>query len=406
MNKTFQSVLLIPIFVSAIIIGTIASITVLFPAIIIRALGGLEDYSGINAFEIGVLAPYWIVVNVSVAILAVLYKKNKLPTFGRFVLFVTNFEISKKTALVAITIIIGAYASLSFHEIFEEEIYEDYKRHAKQQIESWQPSDITKGVSNHVKMILNYASNKIFGNYKVVPFLASISLLILTYYTTKEFAKKRFAGLVALVLVLQSGTFFIYDTSITYDNYWILFYLLSLYLIVKNWPTSVFSFVLSALSKGLSAVFLPMTFFVMYDSNVKRKNKIFLTTTYVGIAILGSIYLTNWFTIQAIQTSFDWHDFWMTLNGTSYQMRYDVVILSFLLPVLVWLFIAAKNGTRMSLSMIVLILGSLLSQPILAALTVNSSEPYRFVPFVVFFAMSCGVLFSKAKADEQVSNTP
>jgi hypothetical protein len=292
------------------------------------------------------------------------------------------------------TVLIGTYFSLSFHEIYEEEPYEDYRLGGKHTIESWKPSDVTERFTYHVRLFLDFTSFTIFGNYKVVPFLASISLLILTYYTVKEFTKKRFSGIVALVLVLQSGTFLIYDTSITYDNYWVLFYLLSLYVVSKAWVLSPISFVLSLLSKHLSIVFIPMTIFFTYRSSITRKNKILITITHLGIVIIGFI-ITRGFTTDSIRTLFDWHDLWMALNSVSYQMRYDWLIMTFLLPVLVALFFAIRKRIKYAQATMVLILGTLLSQPVLAALTVNSSEPYRFMPFVVFFAISCGVLFSK-----------
>jgi hypothetical protein len=250
-----------------------------------------------------------------------------------------------------------------------------------------------------VRLFLHFASSGIFGNYKVGPLLSSISVLVLTYCITKEITKKRFAGLVAFVLVLQSGTFLIYDTSIIYDSYWVSFYLLSLYVIFKKWPVSPIAFVLSLLCKHLSVVFAPMTLFVAYNSDLARKSKILLTAAYAGILGVG-FFITNGFTTQSIQTTSDWHDFWMALSGISYQMRYDVLILVFLLPVILALFVAAKRNIVHAKSAMILMLGSLLSQPILSAFTVNSSEPYRFLPFVVFFAISCGVLFSKTRSDE------
>jgi 4-amino-4-deoxy-L-arabinose transferase-like glycosyltransferase len=236
----------------------------------------------------------------------------------------------------------------------------------------------------------------LFGNYKVVPFIASISLLILTYYITKELTKKRFAGIVALVLVLQSGTFFIYDTSITYDNYWIMFYLLSLYMIFKAWPFSHISFILSIFSKLLSILFVPMTIFLTLHAEIRKKTKILIISSYIGMITVG-FFVTKGLDIDRILTALDWHDFWMALSGISYQMRYDGLILVLLLQVIVWSFYVAKKGIKSAQTAMVLILGSLLSQPLLAALTINSSEPYRFIPLVVFFAIASGVLLSKPK---------
>ena len=113
-------------------------------------------------------------------------------------------------------------------------------------------------IEPHVKYSLLIISEKIFGDFRVIAFFASIALLITTYFITKEITKKRIPGILAMLLVLQSNTFLSYDTSSTYSNFWILFYVLSLYLILKKWQFSHFSFVLSIFSKLLSTAFLPL----------------------------------------------------------------------------------------------------------------------------------------------------
>jgi hypothetical protein len=400
-KKQFQIITFV-IFLLTLSISIIATISVLFPALIIRTFGELTDYSGINPFETGVWANYWIITNMVFLGLFLIYKRKYLSNkTNKLFNFILKFEISPRIAFCVITIILCIYVVLSAHELFEEEIWDDYKLGHKEVIENWRIDDITKSYQYHVKFFLHYMSMKLFGNYKVIPFLSSISLLILVYYVTKEFTRKRFAGIVSLVIVLQSGTFLVYDTSITYDNYWVLFYLLSLYLINKAWPLSPVSFILSVLSKPLSVIFLPMTIFVTYNSNISRKNKIFVMASYLGMGITGS-FLTNGFEIKSILTSFAWHDFWMAFSGISYQIRYDGLILVLLLPLTIALYYKARNGLKYANSIMVLIFGSISSQPILAAITIDSSEPYRFMPFVVFFAIGVGALLSKPKLVESV----
>jgi hypothetical protein len=380
----------------------IATISVLFPALIIRTFSELTDYSGINPFETGVWTNYWIIFNmVFLGLFLINKRKFSSVKAKKLFNFILKFEISPRITFCVITIILCAYVVLSAHELFEEEIWDDYKLGHKETIENWKIEDVTKGFSYHVKLFLHYMSMKLFGNYKVIPFLSSISLLILVYYVTKEFTRKRFAGIISLVIVLQSGTFLVYDTSITYDIYWIMFYLLSLYLINKVWPLSPVSFILSVFSKHLSAIFLPMTIFVTYNSNISRKNKIFVMASYIGIAIIG-FFLTKGFGTQNILTAFSWNDLWRAFSGISYQLRYDGLILVSLLPLTIALYYKARNGLKDANSIMILIFGSILSQPALAAFTIDSSEPYRFMPLVVFFAIGVGALFSKPKLVESV----
>ena len=100
-------------------------------------------------------------------------------------------------------IIIGSYITFSVNEIFLEDQWEDFERETKPTIENWNIDKVSeKPIGSHLSFVLGIASMKIFDNYRVVPFIASIALLILVYFFTVEVTKKRFAGIVALVVVL------------------------------------------------------------------------------------------------------------------------------------------------------------------------------------------------------------
>ncbi len=72
-------------------------------------------------------------------------------------------------------------------------------------------------------------------------------------------------------------------------------------------------------------------------------------------------------------------------------------MLLFILPLIVGLYIASRHGFKHAESMMVLLGGILLTAPLLTGYTDQTNQPYRFVPFVVFFAISVGVLLSKRK---------
>jgi len=73
----------------------------------------------------------------------------------------------------------------------------------------------------------------------------------------------------------------------------------------------------------------------------------------------------------------------------------DGLVLLFILPLTVGLFLAAKNGIKQAESIMVLISGILILAPILTGFTEQTNQPYRFVPLIVFFAIGVGVLLSK-----------
>jgi len=250
------------------------------------------------------------------------------------------------------------------------------------------------------------SSDLIFDNDKVIPFLASIALLIVTYAFTTEIAKKRFAGIVAMVIVLQSGIFLIYDKSVSYPNFWILFYILSLYLIIKKIPLSPVAYLASIMTKYFTIIFLPMTLFFISRTNFTRKKKIRIILYYgiVLISILGFVLFTDvilegTIVSDALQTTmtseFELDKFWSGFSHFYNSFRFDGLVLLFILPCIVGLFFVSRAGIPHADSIMFLILAMLISAPILAGLTGVLNTPYRFLPLVVFFAIGVGVLLSK-----------
>lgn len=381
------------VFLVTLLVVLIAITTLLFPVLVIRSLGGVEDYSGINPFETGIWTFPILITNFVLLGIGILYFKNKIPKqITKSIKFIFDFEVSTKIAFLVILILIGFYVVFTMTEVLIEDQWPDYKR-VKSSLENWSITDFTKKFNLHVKYLLGNISLQVFGSYKVIPFMASIALLVLTYAITTEISKKRFAGLVSMVLVLQSGTFLTYDTSITYSNFWVLFYVLSLYLIYKKWPISPVSFILSIFSKPFTAIFLPFTLFFIFIAKIPRQKKIFVGISYVAM-LIGVAAAIEYLGISPGITSFDSHGFWVAFNAFSYQMRLDGIVVLFLLPLTVGLFLVSRRNLETN-SILVLIMGMILSQPILAGFTDQASEPYRHMPLIIFFAVGVGTILKK-----------
>ena len=92
----------------------------------------------------------------------------------------------------------------------------------------------------------------------------------------------------------------------------------------------------------------------------------------------------------------DVNKFFTGLSTFGPLLRYDLVLILSILPVVVGLTILSKNNLNHASSMLLLILGTLISGPILVAFT-NFYEilPYRYIPLIVFFSISIGLFFSK-----------
>jgi len=388
------------VFLATLIILMINIIAAVFPNLLLSSFGGVEDHLDINPFETGIWAFPLLITNFIVFGLAILYLKQRLPNFfTSLIKFIFNFEVSSKIAFLVIVILIGMYIVFSVGELFDGKFQPDYYERGKKWFENFSFTKIdTEGfnaprLGGHLHAMLGYISIQVFGNVKVIPLLASIALLVLTYLITYEITKKRFAGIIALVIVLQSGVFLHYDTGITYPNFWILFYLLSLYLIYKKWPLSPIPYFASMLTKALTAAFLPMTIFFIYRASISRQKKIRVLTLYGVILVVGILflYLTDLGLIP-LGKEFSSHDFWGGFNAIHSSLRLDGLVFLFLLPLIVGLFLTSRHGFKQADSIMFLILGMMLSALFLPAFSDIVNVPYRFVPLVVFFAMGVGVL--------------
>jgi len=393
------------VFIFTIVIVLLSLVSVVFPALIASGnstIKNLQDLGvvlfEVEPFQAGIWAGPLVVGNILVFIGLALYYKKRLPgNFKKLIDFVFNFEISKKISVIVIIVLLSIYVGFSFQELTTEEEWEDYHG-VKQRLESWSPDQITSGFEPHIKYFMHWSSMILFGHYTVVPFLASISLLLLTYFFTSKISKKRFAGIVAFVILLQSNLFLTYDTTVSYTNFWILFYLLSLYLLYKVWPLSPILYLLSIFSKALTATFLPMSLFFIFRSKISTTTKIIVSASSTALILIGIIVATTGANVGGIageQEEFDWDEFALGFTSFSFQLRFDGLVLIFILPLIVGLFIASRNRIHHADSMMVFIGGILFITPLVTGFTELTNQPYRFVPLLVFFAIGVGVLLSK-----------
>lgn len=386
------------VFLFSIILVLISFVPVVFPAIIqssdITTTLSIPKV-GPDQYEVGSLAMPLIIINIIVFSIFVIYKKNKLPKFiENYLKKLTNYEISKKTSFIVLLVILGIYIIFTVSELGVEEKWDDYQG-IKTRLSWWNLDQIMSSFEPHGTYFLLKASDILFGNYKVIPFLASIALLLITYFLTKKITQKRFAAIITVLVLLQSNLFLTYDTSVTYSNFWILFYLLSLYLMYKFWPLSPISYLISISAKALTIVFLPMSIYFVLRSGVSKKNKIIVISPIIVIIVVVGIAAMSDSGGDTTYETFKSKEFWMGFTSFSYQLRSDVLILLFMIPLMIGLFILSKYGVKHAESIMVLISGMLLISPILTGFTNQTNQPYRFMPLVVFFAIGVGMLLSK-----------
>jgi hypothetical protein len=370
--------------------------SIVFPRLIIRLVSNLQDNS-INPFEPGLVAiPFLIVDSILIGII-ILNNKGKLPSkITKFFGFIQQFDVSWKIAFVTIIVLFAIYLAFTLSHIYKEEIYDDYKL-AKLEGTSWSFSidNITFGF----KYFLLHASIMIFKNIRMIPLISSFLMLLLVYFTTLELTKKRIGSLIAVIMVLQSNNFLTYDSTASYANFWIFFYLLSLFLILKKWYLSHVAYIFSVFSKALAVIFIPMTLFFILNSEISRRKKILVITPYVIMGLIFAIITQIQWVLQNMPEispgiSLNFQRFWDGFSSVSFQLRDDWLVLFCLLPLVIALYIRAKQKIFYAYSAMVFLAWTLFSSPLLAGLTTVTLEPYRQIPVVIFFAIGIGILFS------------
>jgi hypothetical protein len=95
-------------------------------------------------------------------------------------------------------------------------------------------------------------------------------------------------------------------------------------------------------------------------------------------------------------TPFETDRFWEGFTSFAFQMRLDPITILFLIPLIFGLFLSSKKNKHAN-SISILIAGILLSGPLLAGMTDQTNQPYRFMSIIVFFAVGVGILFPKIK---------
>tara|TARA_B100000678_G_scaffold177993_1_gene148460 strand:+ start:24 stop:1244 length:1221 start_codon:yes stop_codon:yes gene_type:complete len=381
----------------------ISVFSVIFPAFIIS--NTYEFPNDLDPFEISPWTVPIIISSFSLLALGFLYKHEKLPhQLHSGIKFILNFEISKKTAIILGIIILGIYIGLSSSELFldEKNQWSDYFI-LEDALEIWPSTDhwnvyIKEQNTRYVRMILLDVSQDLFQNIKLLPFIASILVVVFTALITIQISKKRFAGIIAMIILLQSITFTDFDTIAVYENFWVLFYLISIYSIQKKWwHTSPFLFILAVFSKAFIVTYFWMNVFYIYRSDIPNKTKYILFASYgVMIGAIYWIFESGQSIIYDDVVRFDFNSFLDGFTGWGNNMQLDPLAILCIVPLVVGLFVKSLKGIKQADSILILILGTILAGPLISYVTdFYFILPYRFIPFIVAMAIGIGVFLSK-----------
>ena len=381
----------------------ISIISVIFPALIIS--NTYEFPNDLDPFE---TSPWALPIIISITLLlslGFLYKNEKLPpVFYSGIRFILNFEISKKVAIITGIIILGLYIGFSSDELFLDEVnqWPDYLI-LQEALDIWPATDhssiyVNEQNTRYVRMILLDFSQEFIQNIKFLPFVASILVVIFTALITVQISKKRFSGIISMIILLQSITFTDFDTIAVYENFWVLFFLISLYTIQKkSWPLSSVSFILSIFTKAFVITYFWINIFFIYRAEISRKTKYFILASYVVIISVTYFIFQNQTSIIYDQiVKIDFNSFLNGFTGWGNSMQLDPLVMLCIIPLTIGLFVKSLKGIKQSDSILIMIMGTILAGPLISLVTdFYFILPYRFIPFIVAIAIGIGVFLSK-----------
>ena len=390
------------VFFCTLVVVLLTIIPVIFPALFSSFFGMFTE--NLNPFELGYLAIFLIVSNVVIFGFSIAYYKKKIPSLVDDVVEkIRTFEIPKRVSIIALAVILAVYIGLSAPELslYEGSDWSDYHKVLLPALEIWpfgQTDDIYIQEQNdrYVRMFLLDVSLDVFQNIKLIPFIASILVVVFTYLITVQFCQKRFAGIIAVIVLLQGYTFLKYDTVAVYENFWVLFFLISLYMIENKWFLSPVFYLLAFYAKAYVAPFFLLTLFTTYRSQISRRTKIAILISYFVIvsAAIALIFVGD--TIYPDIIDVNYSKFILGFQVIIAQLRFDLFFIMALLPVTVGLIFLSKNKLKHADSILILIFGTIIASPILVTFTYHYEIlPYRFIPLLIFFSIGVGMFFSK-----------
>ena len=392
-------------FVFLVTIGIVglSVISMIFPALIISST--YEFPNELDPFETSPWVLPIISSSIILFVVGFLYKTNNFPiTLSNGIKFILNFEISKKTSIIIGIIILSIYIGFSIEELFLDEVnqWPDFLI-LKEALEIWPSTDhwsvyVNEQNTRYVRMILLDFSQEFFQNIKLLPFIASISVVILTALVTIQISKKRFAGIISMIVLLQSITFTDFDTIAVYENFWVLFFLLSIYSIQKKWSyASPTTYILSIFTKAYVVTYFWINIFFIYRADIPRKSKLYILASYgIVLSITYVIFETGRGIIYDEIVRIDFNSFLVGFTGWGNSMQLDPLLVLCVIPLTVGLFKKSLNGVKQADSILILILGTILAGPLISLVTdFYFILPYRFIPFVIAIAIGIGVFLSK-----------
>ncbi len=286
-----------------------------------------------------------------------------------------------------------------------DSIYPDYNDHVVPFLETCSLTELPerpneKGDPSLTRSPLKWysicASYQIFNNENVIPFLFSIGLLPLVFHLGYRVSgNSSIVGMIALLIVVSSSTFYKWDTSATYDQSWAFFLFLALNMLYWKPRLMPVAFFASVVSKGLTLAYLPMLLYHMWVEWQQYKNPMWVLASSLFIIIpiavvVAVLYSTNQFGIIGASLSFNLAEliegFWIWI------FYFGDIHVQYGIPLVIVILVILRNKIHNADVIGFWMVGILATVPLILGFTDQLIHPYRFVPLLAFFGIGLGMI--------------
>lgn len=329
---------------------------------------------------------------------------------------IEKFDFNKKTAFIIMCAIIGSWASISYiNDLdFEHEDCMEFGHKGGSCTDYGMRLMYMINYEDHrfenplrsVTFELLYYSKVIFDDYRIIPFISSGFVLILTYLITQKLTNRYYTGIIAVLFVLHSPIFYKYDLTMTYPNFWVSFFLASIYFSLNAWALSPLMVALGMPSKIINILNFPAT--VIFGALADSDNKTKTITVHLSIlAILVSglfatkfVYPPIWNKVYSVflsQFNFQPMEFVWWLGMWAVELFTDKITLFMVYIMLMSLFLLRKQKVKNSSALLAMIIIIILQPAFISGFTEYTNEDYRFLHLVCFVGISLGFVVSNVR---------
>lgn len=293
---------------------------------------------------------------------------------------------SNKTYCTLIaTAILASYSVGIVSEINDIEPYPDYYRNI---IPLKMQCDYDVDTRGFMKYWANCFSYQYIGHDRILPVIASVAIVYFTYLLGSTITNNRIVGLIAMGAMSVNPLLTKFDSSPTYDQIWVAFLLLSVFMLYKKPVLGIMTFPFSIMSKILSASYLPaMIAHVIIDKRLKNRDGMILGLGILSLmGILAISYLGTGSTIGLYPDRL--------LDGFLRIFESIWAIFPFVIgAIVIDRFFMPKDRPDGKKIVLVWLVWILITTPLIYLFTEGQLQfGYRFVPFAAFFSIYLGIV--------------